>query len=264
MEIAAILGVNAAMTAAAFLLLWRVAVVIEDASFVDAWWAAGFVLIAWTTFMLTGGRGPHALMLLALTTLWGLRLAIYLFGRWRAHGIDRRYAAMMGKAKRDKGWSFERASLLYVFALQAPLQFLVSLPVQAGMAPETEAFGNLAWAGVALWALGFAFESIGDWQLARFKADEANAGKVMDRGLWRYTRHPNYFGDACVWWGLYLIAADAGVPLWALSGPIAMTLLLAFWSGAPTIEGHLKRTKPDYAAYVARTSAFIPWPPKTR
>jgi steroid 5-alpha reductase family enzyme len=109
---------------------------------------------------------------------------------------------------------------------------------------------------------GIAFETIGDFQLVRFRADPANAGKVMERGLWRYTRHPNYFGDAMTWWGLWLIAADHGWGLWTAPGPLLITFLLTRWSGVPTVEGRMRRRKPDYAAYAARTSAFIPWPPR--
>ena len=146
-------------------------------------------------------------------------------------------------------------------ALQAPLQFIVSLPVQLGQTAHL-VLGPLAYAGVALATAGIAFETIGDWQLARFRADAANAGKVLANGLWRYTRHPNYFGDPCVWLGLYLIAADAGHAAWSLPGPVLMTYLLTSLSGVPTLEGHLKRNRPGYGDYVRRTSGFIPLPPK--
>jgi steroid 5-alpha reductase family enzyme len=143
-----------------------------------------------------------------------------------------------------------------------PLQFVVSLPVQLGQVAATGALGILGDLGVALAIIGIAFESLGDWQLTRFKADPANAGKVLDAGLWRYTRHPNYFGDACVWWGLFLIGAETGLGIWALPAPILITFLLTKWSGVPTTEGRMRRKKPDYEAYVARTSGFVPWFPK--
>jgi steroid 5-alpha reductase family enzyme len=116
--------------------------------------------------------------------------------------------------------------------------------------------------GVALAVIGITFESVGDWQLVRFKAKAANAGKVLDTGLWRYTRHPNYFGDACLWWGLYLIAAESPIGLWSLPAPLLLTFLLTRWSGVPTVEGRMRRKRPDYEAYVARTSSFIPLPPR--
>lgn len=263
MDVSHILIVNAAVSAACFLGLWLLSIRLKDPSFVDGWWALGMVVFAWSTFLATGNRGPHALALTGLCTVWGLRLGLYLLWRWRSHGPDRRYATLLGKATAERGWSFAKASLLMVFALQAPLQFVVSLPVQLGQASTAAALGPLAWIGVALALVGIAFESIGDLQLTRFKADPANAGRVLDTGLWRYTRHPNYFGDACVWWGLYLIAAETGwVGVASLPGPLLITVLLTKWSGAPTIEGRMRRKRPDYEAYIARTSGFIPLPPK--
>ena len=261
MVIAALLFVNALVTALCFFVLWLIALRVKDVSFIDSWWALGLVVTAWVSHMNAPGS-PHATALVALCTIWGLRLGLYLLWRWRAHGVDRRYAAILGKAQSRRGWSFAWASLILVFALQAPLQWIVSLPVQLGQMGGTQLLGALAWVGIALAIGGVAFETIGDWQLTRFRADPANNGKVLDTGLWRYTRHPNYFGDACVWWGLWLIAADAGFAVWSLPGPVLMTYLLTSLSGVPTVEGHLNRTKPDYDAYVRRTSGFIPLPPK--
>ena len=170
---------------------------------------------------------------------------------------------MLGKAESERGWSFGKAALLLVFALQAPLQFVVCLPVQLGQVSDNGPLGPIGLAGVALAMVGIVFESLGDWQLVRFKADADNRDKVLDTGLWRYTRHPNYFGDACVWWGLWLIAAETGlVGILSVAGPILITVLLTRWSGVPTVEGRLRRKRPGYEAYVARTSAFIPMPPK--
>ena len=144
------------------------------------------------------------------------------------------------------------------------LLFIVSSPAQYGIleAGSLTPLSGLALVGAALWLVGILFEWVGDWQLARFKADPANAGQVMDRGLWRYTRHPNYFGDACAWWGIWLVAAETSTGLWSVVGPMLLTWTLAKWSGAPTIEGKMTRTKPGYANYVARTSSFVPWFPK--
>ena len=263
MDATQILVVNAVVIGACFLVLWLVSIALKDPSFVDSWWAIGMVVIAWTSFIFTGGRGPHAIALTVLCTIWGLRLGLYLLWRWLKYGADHRYVVMIGKAKAERGWSFAKASLMMVFAMQAPLQFVVCLPVQLGQCVATTAMGPLAWAGVALAVVGIVFEGVGDFQLTRFKANPANNGKVLDTGLWRYTRHPNYFGDACVWWGLYLIAAETGwVGAASIIGPIVITFLLTKMSGMPTVEGRMRRKRPDYEAYIQRTSAFIPLPPK--
>jgi steroid 5-alpha reductase family enzyme len=257
-----LLGFNAAISIALFIALWLVNLRTRDPSFIDGWWALGMVVTAINSFQFTGGGDPHRSALTLLCAIWGLRLGVYLLWRWRKHGPDRRYATMMGLAQKERGWSYGKASLLLVFALQMPLQFVVSLPVQLGQIEPTGALGLLGWLGAIIALVGIGFESLGDWQLVRFKANPANDGKVLDTGLWRYTRHPNYFGDACVWWGLYLIAAETGFGIWALPAPILITFLLTRWSGVPTVEGRMRRKRPDYEAYVARTSGFIPMPPK--
>ena len=254
---------NLGVTAACFLILWRIGVALKDVTFVDSYWALGMVILAWASFFETGPPTPRKLLLVGLCTAWGLRLGVYLLLRWRGHGADRRYRTMMGKAESERGWSFAKASLLLVFALQAPLQFIVCLPIQLGQASNTPAgLGPLARAGLALGVVGLLFETIGDWQLSRFKADAGNRGKVLDTGLWRYTRHPNYFGDACVWVGLFLIAAETRYGLWSLPGPLLIVFLLTRWSGVPTVEGRMRRRRPGYEAYVQRTSGFVPMPPK--
>ncbi len=262
MAIFALLFVNGLITAFCFLGLWLIGRWLKDVSFIDSWWALGLVLTAWVSFMNARAGSPHAVLLTALCTIWGLRLGTYLIWRWRRQGPDRRYAAILGKAQTARGWSFGKASLLLVFALQAPLQFIVSLPVQLGQMSSKTDLGALAWAGAALTIAGIVLESIADWQLTRFRADAVNASKVLATGLWRYTRHPNYFGDACVWSGLYLIAADTGIGAWSLPGPLLIIYLLTSWSGVPTVEGNMKRRKPGYQDYVSRTSQFIPLPPK--
>ena len=262
MEILSVLAVNAAVSAVVFLGLWRYAVAKQDPSSIDSWWGAGMVLIAVTTYLQSQG-GDHALVLTLLCAAWGLRLGYHLIRRWRREGADRRYSRMMADAKEKKGWSFAKASLIYVFSLQAVLQFIVCLPVQLGQLSPPAVLGPLAWAGVLVAVVGILFETIGDAQLERFKANPENAGKVLDTGLWRYTRHPNYFGDACAWWGMYLVAAETGLlGAFSIVGPILLTFLLTRWSGVPTTEGPMRRKKPGYEAYVARTSGFIPMPPK--
>jgi steroid 5-alpha reductase family enzyme len=221
------------------------------------------VVLAWASFFATGASSPRKLALLVLCSAWGLRLGLYLLARWRRNGPDRRYQTMAGKAQSERGIGFARWSFQAVFSLQGPLQFIVALPVQLGMLGNG-ALGPLGITGAALAALGILFESIGDWQLTRFKADPANRERVLDTGLWRFTRHPNYFGDCCVWWGLYLIAADGGwLGAATLPGPVLLTFLLTRWSGMPTIEGRMRRKKPGYDAYIRRTPAFVPWFPKS-
>jgi steroid 5-alpha reductase family enzyme len=262
MEFAQLLLQNLALSAVLFTLLWLINLATRDPSFIDSWWALGMVANAWATFLFVGHTGPHAALLTGLCTVWGLRLGGYLLWRWRKHGPDRRYVTMMALAQKERGWSYARASLLLVFALQLPLQFVVSLPVQLGQMGDLAPLGPVAWAGAGLAVIGILFESIGDFQLVAFKANPANAGQVLQSGLWRFTRHPNYFGDACVWWGLWLIAAEAGLGLWSIPGPILLTVLLTRWSGVPTVEGRMRRKRPEYEAYVRRTSAFIPLPPR--
>ena len=264
MSILTTLAVNAAVSAVVFLALWIVSLRIKDVSFIDAWWGPSMALLAWSTLLhgpiKQGDMAPHGLLLTGLCTLWAARLWLYLLWRWRKHGADRRYVAIFDHYEKTKRWSFATTSLIIVFGLQAVLGYVVALPVQLGQG--LGALGPIAYAGAALAVVGILFETIGDAQLAAFKASPDNAGKVMDKGLWRYTRHPNYFGDACVWWGLYLIAAETGLGAWALPGPVLITFLLTRWSGVPTTEGKMKKSKQGYAEYVARTSGFVPWFPK--
>ena len=259
-EFVFVIGVNFAVMIGTMLALWLISVAIGDVSFIDSFWAAGFVLVAFVTHFLTpDGDAQRKLLLLAITTVWGLRLAGYLLWRWRKEGPDKRYVALLGKAKGNP----HITSLTKVFLLQGVLLWIVSLPVQLGQVPAQPAGVSwLAWAGAALAIIGIFFESVGDWQMARFQGNPDNAGKVMDQGLWRYTRHPNYFGDACVWWGLFLIAAETTLGLFAIAGPILLTFLLVQWSGAALLERRLKRSRPEYEAYIRRTSSFIPMPPR--
>jgi steroid 5-alpha reductase family enzyme len=264
MILARLLLENAAVVILCFGVLWRIGIRLRDVSFVDAWWALGMVVLAWTSFFASGAPSPRKLLLLGLCTTWGLRLGLYLLGRWRKNGPDRRYVTMAGRAQSERGIGYARWALTSVFALQGPLQFTVALPVQLGMLGHAS-IGPFGWIGAALAVLGIAFESIGDAQLVRFKADTANRERVLDTGLWRYTRHPNYFGDVCVWWGLWLIAAESGaVGAVSVIGPLLLTFLLTRWSGVPTTEGRMRRRKPGYEDYVKRTPAFVPWFPKLR
>lgn len=250
-------GVIAALMAA----LWALSLVLRDASIVDPFWGLGFAIVAWVSAFVGGGSAADSAPLVALTTVWGLRLAAYLAWRNLGKGEDFRYRAM----RKRWGDRFPLVSLGTVFGLQGALMWVVSLPVQLGQDPGVgEGLGWLAGAGVAAWAVGLFFESVGDVHLARFKADAANEGKVLDTGLWRYTRHPNYFGDACVWWGLFLVALALGAPWWTAAGPALMSVLLMRVSGVTLLERSLAKRKPGYEEYVRRTSAFFPLPPRRR
>ncbi|WP_417469071.1 DUF1295 domain-containing protein [Maricaulis sp.] len=261
-EVITLLGSNLVMLVGVMLALWAISIPLKDVSFIDSFWAFGFILVAGLSFVLTpDGAGARKLLLLGLTAIWGLRLGGYLFWRWRKEGPDKRYVALLKQAKPGtEHWH----SFKFVFMMQAVLLWIVSLPVQLGQISATPAaLGPVAFLGAALALTGIFFESVGDWQMARFKGDPANAGKVMDQGLWRYTRHPNYFGDACVWWGLYLIAAETQAGWAAIIGPVVLTGLLVKWSGAALLERRMKRSRPEYEDYIARTSSFIPMPPKS-
>ncbi len=259
-----ILAINFAVLMALIVILWLISVRLKDVSFIDGFWALGMVIMAALTFAQTPhGAVPRKFLLLALTSIWGVRLAIHLFSRWRREGVDPRYARILGRLMDKKGWSFAKAALIQVFILQAPLLWFVCLPAQLGQfASEPAQLGVLAWIGTAFALTGIAFESIGDAQLRRFRSDPATKGKVLETGLWRFTRHPNYFGDTLTWWGIWLVAAESTPGIWSFAGPLILTILLTKWSGVPLLEHGMSKTRPDYADYVRRTSAFFPLPPK--
>ena len=262
------LGITLAAVVGLMVLCWRYSVSIRDVSFIDAFWAFGMVLLAWATWAQSNAPDARSHLLLGLTSLWGLRLTFHLWTRWRAHGEDPRYAKIMGSVMEKKGWSWSKTSLLSVFLTQAPLLFMTSLPAQLGIwASEggVTVLGPLALIGTIIAIIGILFETVGDSQLNAFRANPANKGKVLDTGLWRYTRHPNYFGDACTWWGIWLIACETGLAGWiSIIGPIFLTFTLTRWSGKPLLERGMKKTRPEYADYVTRTSGFFPLPPKRK
>lgn len=262
-EIAALLGLNLALMMAVMLGLWLVSLKLKDVSFVDGVWPLGMLLMALATFPRADGDAIRKGLLVWLCAVWAIRLGWHLLSRWRRSGADGRYVEIVETQEREKGWSFAKTSLLFVFLPQGFLGWLTCLPVQLGQVSYLPPIGWLGWTGAAVVVVGIAFESIGDAQLAAFKKDPANKGKVLDTGLWRYTRHPNYFGDACVWWGLFLIAAETGwVGVASVAGPIFLTFTLTRWSGIGITEKSTSKSKPGYADYVKRTSAFIPLPPK--
>jgi steroid 5-alpha reductase family enzyme len=227
---------------------------------IDVFWPLGFVVIALSGFFASQGRpGAYALqrgVLLAVVSLWGLRLAIHLAWRSRGEGEDPRYSALMADAAHPT-----LRAIIVIYGLQALLMFFISLPVTTGMFAARPSRIVLA-LGLAIWFVGFLFEWIGDAQLARFGKNPANQGKVLRTGLWAWTRHPNYFGDAVVWWGIFLIAASGGWALVTVLSPLVMTRLLTSVSGKPLLESRMKTTRPGYREYVATTSPFLPRRPK--
>lgn len=250
--------VTLATIVATMCLVWLLSLVRYDASIVDPFWGTGFVIVAVTASWLNFPPSPRTALLVTLTAVWGLRLSLFLLRRNWGHGEDRRYQTM----RAHHGQRFWWVSLFTVFMLQAVILWFVSLPIQVSASSNrTTSLNGGDAVGLLLWTVGFAFEAIGDWQLARFKADPANVGRVMDRGLWRFTRHPNYFGDFCVWWGLYFIAA-AGGAWWTFFSPLVMSLLLLRVSGVTLLEKTIVDRRPDYSNYQARTNSFFPGLPR--
>lgn len=237
---------------------WIVSVLIKNASIVDIVWGAGFAITSWVLAITIDGNDGRQILLAIMVGLWGTRLALYLGKRNIGHGEDWRYKAMRKKA----GPIFPLRSLVTVFGLQGALMWVVSLPVQFGNGDSSPGIGPIAVIGIMVWLVGFLFEVIGDAQLAHFKKNPDNAGKVLDTGLWSLTRHPNYFGDALLWWGIGIVGAETGSGVIGFIGPVVMTFFLMRISGVPMLERSLSRRREGYADYVARTSQFIPRPPK--
>ena len=231
---------------------WGASLLKRDVSIVDSLWPLLFLAAATTYAATVPQPGPRTTLVLVLVGVWAVRLAGYLTWRNWGEPEDRRYQ----KIRRHNEPHFALKSLYLIFGLQGTLAWIISLPLLAAIAAP----GNvtvLDYAGVALWGVGFGFESAADWQLARFKSIPANRGQVMDRGLWRYTRHPNYFGDFCTWWGFYLIAFAAG-GWWSFVGPVLMSLLLLRISGVALLEKDISERRPAYRDYILRTRAFFP------
>ncbi|WP_432127981.1 DUF1295 domain-containing protein [Streptomyces sp. bgisy082] len=250
---------TAAAAVAVLLVTFAVAVRLGLHRIVDIAWGLAFCAVAVVSFALSDGHGDDGrrLLVTAATVVWGLRLSLHIAHRSRGHGEDPRYTELLDKAPGNRTWY----ALRTVYLLQAGLVWLISLPVQLA-AHSPSPLGPLDAVAVAVWAAGLVFEAVGDHQLARFKADPAHRGRVMDRGLWAWTRHPNYFGDALVWWGLYLLACTTWqTALAGLVSPVVMTLLLTVGSGKRLLEKRMA-DRPGYAAYAARTSGFLPRPPR--
>jgi steroid 5-alpha reductase family enzyme len=251
--------IGLASLVALFTVLWLISLAIRNASIVDICWGLAFVVLALAYWSTTEGFLPRRLLMTVLVSVWGVRLAWYIGSRNIGHGEDFRYA----KWRRDHADAWWWYSYFKVFLLQATIAWVVGLPLYFAIGASEPSRLTLAdVTGAAIFVVGFLFEAIGDAQMRRFRADASNQGRVMDKGLWRYTRHPNYFGEALLWWGLGLIGASTPGGLVGLLGPAVITLLLLRVSGVTLLESTLSKTKAGYAEYVQSTSAFVPMPRK--
>ncbi|MDH3640445.1 MAG: DUF1295 domain-containing protein [Gammaproteobacteria bacterium] len=242
---------------AAGILTWVVSLVKRDVSIVDTLWALMFLIAAVIYALTQVDPGPRTGLVLTLVTLWAVRLSGYITWRNWGQGEDFRYREI--RANNEPDFAFK--SLYIIFGLQAVIAWVVSLPLHAAITSQA-GINIFDYLGVFLWAVGMIFETVGDFQLARFKARPANRGQVLNTGLWRYTRHPNYFGDACVWWGFFMIGFAAG-GWWTIVSPIVMTLMLLKVSGVALLERDIDERRPAYREYIERTNAFVPGPQRT-
>lgn len=258
---AASLPVVALALAVLIVATWFVGRRLRRFAIIDVVWGLGFVVAAALAFALSAGHGDSGrrIVLLVVTALWGLRLAAYLAWRQRDGEEDPRYTALLDRAPAGKG---ELHMLTRVYTFQLVVMFLVAMVQVVGMF-ATGPLTWVAWVGVALWAVGMVFEVAGDAQLAAFKADPANRGRILDTGVWAWTRHPNYFGDTAVWWGMFLVAASSWPGVLTVLSPLLMTWALAFRTGKPLTEARMAG-RPGWDDYVARTSGFLPRPPRPR
>ena len=235
---------------------WQVSVFRKDVSIVDSLWSLFFLLVAAVVAYMTQPLSDRGLLVLALVTIWSLRLSIFITARNWGEGEDYRYQQI--RANNEPNFVFK--SLYIVFGLQGVLAWIVALPLLPAIASDAP-LGLLDGIAAALWLVGLIFEAGGDYQLSRFKRDPANKGKVLDTGLWRYTRHPNYFGDFCIWWAFFLFALSAG-GWWSIVSPLLMSFLLLKVSGVAMLEKTIGERRPEYAEYIERTNAFFPGPQK--
>jgi steroid 5-alpha reductase family enzyme len=233
---------------------WMLSLKLKDVSIVDSMWSLMFMLSLLVYVLTADSLGWRVGLLFVMVSIWALRLSLYITLRNHGKGEDARYQAI----RKNNQPNFEFKSLYIVFGLQALLAWLISLPLLAAASGQTP-LGLLDVAAVALWLLGMFFEVLGDAQLARFKSDPANAGEVLNTGLWRYTRHPNYFGECTLWWGYFLLALSAGAA-WTIVAPALMTFLLLRVSGVSLLEKDISKRRPEYQQYIRNTNAFLPGP----
>lgn len=261
MDTVTIMTINFAAVLTMMLIGWGISLICRNVTIVDSLWGMGFVLIAWLTFWFAGGFAGRKTLITLLVSLWGLRLSFHLTRRNWGRGEDPRY----GSWREKSGKSFWLVSLFKVFILQAIFLWLISLALQWGqLSPQPAAFTILDFLGLGIWLIGFFFEATGDRQLARFKADPSNKGRVMDQGLWAYSRHPNYFGEFLVWWGVFLIVLATPASGWTVISPILITVVLLKMTGIPMMENAIVHHRPGYRDYIERTNAFFPWFPQKK
>lgn len=261
MSVLGLAATCAALLLAGATLTWLLSLALRDAGVADVAWGLGFVAVTWCARALSDAPWtPVGVLSLGLVTCWGLRLALHVFLRGRGQGEDRRYARWREEAGRSWWWR----SYFTVFLLQAALLAVIAMPPVLAQVRAEVVRPSLAVVGASLWLVGFAWEAVADYQLLRFKADPDNAGRLLTSGLWRYSRHPNYFGEAVLWWGLWLVAGSlgAGPAVVAVASPLLLTFLLLRVSGVPLLERELKERKPGHAEYVRRTNTFLPGPPR--
>ena len=249
------LAAGAAIAAVA-VAAWLISIVRRDVSIVDSLWSLLFLLALLVYLAVSGATGPRSWLITTLVAVWALRLSVYITARNHGEPEDRRYQAI----RRNNEPHFWFKSLYIVFLLQGFLAWVICLPALAAVSGQTTP-GPLDFVGLALWLVGMYFEVVGDWQLARFRRSEREPGAVLDTGLWRYTRHPNYFGEAALWWGIYLMAASAGA-WWTIFAPLLMTFLLLRVSGVALLEKDIADRRPAYRDYIRRTNAFFPGRPQ--
>ncbi|MBW2521444.1 MAG: DUF1295 domain-containing protein [Deltaproteobacteria bacterium] len=241
-----------------YAVIWFVVAVVRNRNDVaDIAWGGGFVCAAVTAGLAAGINGARALLVLFLVAAWGFRLMLHIGIRNRGKPEDRRYQAW----RREWGSSYLLRSFLQVFLLQGFLLLVISLPVTHAIVRNGPPLSALDAAGFAVWLVGFAFEAVGDFQLLQFKKNPASRGKIMTSGLWRYTRHPNYFGEVVLWWGIFLICLSVPGGLLTVIGPLTITWLILRVSGTPLLEKRYADNT-EYAEYIKKTSAFFPLPPK--
>ncbi|MBW2514962.1 MAG: DUF1295 domain-containing protein, partial [Deltaproteobacteria bacterium] len=249
MDIATILITNFVAVLGMMLLGWMVSLVTKNVTIVDSLWGLGFVLIAWLTYVAAEGFEGRKLLIAWLVSIWGLRLSLHLSWRNWGHGEDPRY----GNWRKKSGERFWLISLFKVFILQAVFLWVIALALQWGqLSPRPSRLTLLDYLGVSVWAVGFFFEAVGDWQLARFKADPGQKGRVMDQGLWAYSRHPNYFGESLIWWGIFLIALSTPASGWTVASPLVITVVLLKMTGVRLMENTIVHTRPKYRDYIRR------------
>jgi steroid 5-alpha reductase family enzyme len=258
MDLLTLYGIGLLLILSFMTAVWLLSLAIKKASIADPFWGLGFVVVAVYYHLSSPENSERKMIVLALVTLWGLRLFSYLL--WRSYGQpeDYRYAQFRKDYGPNRYWW---VSFFQVFVLQGILLWLISAPLLSAQYYNNHQLGLLDGLAIACWLIGFLFEAGGDYQLVKFKSNPANKGKVLNTGFWRFTRHPNYFGDACIWWGFALFSIAAG-SYWPVLSSLLMTLLLLKVSGVAMLEKTLKTTKPEYSEYIRKTNSFFPWIPK--